>query len=600
MTGAARLHGRGRGVRGRLAALGGVLILAGGFFDLVDGVVARHRGIATRFGAFLDSTLDRWVDVVLLVGISVHYAREGAPAARGARGARARHHRAGLVHQGARRARARALRGRPARARRARGDPRRGRAVRPARRRRSGSSRSAARSRPASGSRSPTARCSASTPPRPASLAQRARGERRHRTGATATTEEPPDHGRATRAGRAAEHRLLDARALARHLGDGAHGPRARARGRARSRRTSRSRTRRSTRSRCSRTRRAATSTTTRRSCPERPLRAAHGLREGARLERAAAVSVSLELDAPAKVNLGLRIVGRRADGYHELESLFAPLDLATRSRCEIESARAAEVTLALAGDAAGAPPGDDNLAVRAARAFLAQSGIAARVSIAPHQAHARGGGARRRIERCGRGAARPRAGVPRRRSRPTRSRQIALGLGADVPFFLDPRPGLGDRDRRAARARDRRAVARAPARESGRGARHRGGVPRVRRAARRRAAPSARPRAIARARARRRPRARALASTTISKRAAVRLCPPIARLRAQLVAPRARARSGCRAAARRSTACSRTARPPKRAAAGCFPAGPELDPGRGDRENPDKLAPLWGATAPR
>ncbi len=58
---------------------GGALILAGGFFDLVDGVVARHRGAATRFGAFLDSTLDRWVDVVLLVGISVHYARRGEP-----------------------------------------------------------------------------------------------------------------------------------------------------------------------------------------------------------------------------------------------------------------------------------------------------------------------------------------------------------------------------------------------------------------------------------------------------------------------------------------------------------------------------------------
>jgi CDP-diacylglycerol--glycerol-3-phosphate 3-phosphatidyltransferase len=57
----------------------GILILAGGFFDLVDGVVARHRGIATRFGAFLDSTLDRWVDVVLLAGVSVYYAREGAP-----------------------------------------------------------------------------------------------------------------------------------------------------------------------------------------------------------------------------------------------------------------------------------------------------------------------------------------------------------------------------------------------------------------------------------------------------------------------------------------------------------------------------------------
>src|SRR5262249_37370646 len=48
-------------------------------FDLTDGVVARHRGIATRFGAFLDSTLDRWVDAVLLVGVSVHFAHVGAP-----------------------------------------------------------------------------------------------------------------------------------------------------------------------------------------------------------------------------------------------------------------------------------------------------------------------------------------------------------------------------------------------------------------------------------------------------------------------------------------------------------------------------------------
>jgi phosphatidylglycerophosphate synthase len=59
--------------------IGGLLILFGGFFDLVDGVVARHHGISTRFGAFLDSTLDRWVDVVLLAGVSVHFARLGEP-----------------------------------------------------------------------------------------------------------------------------------------------------------------------------------------------------------------------------------------------------------------------------------------------------------------------------------------------------------------------------------------------------------------------------------------------------------------------------------------------------------------------------------------
>jgi phosphatidylglycerophosphate synthase len=57
--------------------LAGCLILFGGFFDLVDGVVARHFGISTRFGAFLDSTLDRLVDMALLLGISVHYASQG-------------------------------------------------------------------------------------------------------------------------------------------------------------------------------------------------------------------------------------------------------------------------------------------------------------------------------------------------------------------------------------------------------------------------------------------------------------------------------------------------------------------------------------------
>jgi CDP-diacylglycerol--glycerol-3-phosphate 3-phosphatidyltransferase len=63
---------------GRLG-LGGLLILLGGFFDLVDGVVARHQGISTRFGAFLDSTLDRLSDMALLLGLGVHYGVRGEP-----------------------------------------------------------------------------------------------------------------------------------------------------------------------------------------------------------------------------------------------------------------------------------------------------------------------------------------------------------------------------------------------------------------------------------------------------------------------------------------------------------------------------------------
>jgi phosphatidylglycerophosphate synthase len=55
----------------------GLLILAGGVFDLIDGVVARHHGITTRFGGFLDSTLDRLVDMALLIGVAVHFAASG-------------------------------------------------------------------------------------------------------------------------------------------------------------------------------------------------------------------------------------------------------------------------------------------------------------------------------------------------------------------------------------------------------------------------------------------------------------------------------------------------------------------------------------------
>ncbi len=57
--------------------LGGGLLIAGGFFDLVDGVVARHFGIATRFGAFLDSSLDRVVDILAMLGLVVFYERAG-------------------------------------------------------------------------------------------------------------------------------------------------------------------------------------------------------------------------------------------------------------------------------------------------------------------------------------------------------------------------------------------------------------------------------------------------------------------------------------------------------------------------------------------
>ena len=49
-----------------------VLFLAG-FLDMADGQVARRVGRVTAFGAFLDSTLDRYSDLALYMGLIVYY-----------------------------------------------------------------------------------------------------------------------------------------------------------------------------------------------------------------------------------------------------------------------------------------------------------------------------------------------------------------------------------------------------------------------------------------------------------------------------------------------------------------------------------------------
>ncbi|RJP17162.1 MAG: CDP-alcohol phosphatidyltransferase family protein [Candidatus Abyssobacteria bacterium SURF_5] len=53
--------------------IGGILILLGGVFDLLDGALARVVGQQTRFGAVLDSTLDRYSDVLPILGLMLYY-----------------------------------------------------------------------------------------------------------------------------------------------------------------------------------------------------------------------------------------------------------------------------------------------------------------------------------------------------------------------------------------------------------------------------------------------------------------------------------------------------------------------------------------------
>jgi CDP-diacylglycerol--glycerol-3-phosphate 3-phosphatidyltransferase len=58
-----------------LLRLGGVVALAGSVFDMLDGRVARLRGRETKFGAYLDSTMDRYSDMLLFMGLLILYAR---------------------------------------------------------------------------------------------------------------------------------------------------------------------------------------------------------------------------------------------------------------------------------------------------------------------------------------------------------------------------------------------------------------------------------------------------------------------------------------------------------------------------------------------
>ena len=63
---------------GRFRQAAAVLFLAG-FLDMADGQVARRVGRVTAFGAFLDSTLDRYSDLALYMGLVVHYTLIGRP-----------------------------------------------------------------------------------------------------------------------------------------------------------------------------------------------------------------------------------------------------------------------------------------------------------------------------------------------------------------------------------------------------------------------------------------------------------------------------------------------------------------------------------------
>lgn len=142
---------------------------------------------------------------------------------------------------------------------------------------------------------------------------------------------------------------------------------------------------------------------------------------------------------APAKLNLGLRVLGRRPDGYHEIETVFLPLLLFD----ELELEPADGATVQIETDHPALPADASNLAARGAEAARAALGVREGVRIAlrkriPVAAGLGGGSSDAAAALLGVETLVGR-GIP-----PAERRALARSLGADVPFFLAPRPAIG------------------------------------------------------------------------------------------------------------------------------------------------------------
>jgi 4-diphosphocytidyl-2-C-methyl-D-erythritol kinase len=101
-----------------------------------------------------------------------------------------------------------------------------------------------------------------------------------------------------------------------------------------------------------------------------------------------------MQVFAPAKINLSLKILGRRDDGFHEIETLIVPISLCDEIKIDKSDAKEG---IEFRCDDASVPQGDDNLAVRAAKTFLEEAKLKSGVAIElkkkiPHGAGLGGG----------------------------------------------------------------------------------------------------------------------------------------------------------------------------------------------------------------
>lgn len=145
----------------------------------------------------------------------------------------------------------------------------------------------------------------------------------------------------------------------------------------------------------------------------------------------------TLKTRAPAKLNIRLKITGRLPDGYHELVSIMVPVDLFDYLELKV-----IPEGIKLACEGIHVPTDENNLVYQAAQAFLSRAGIKEGISIKlikkiPVSAGLGGGSS---------DAAAMLISLNKIWSMPfdlPSLHNMAIRLGADVPFFLSCRPSL-------------------------------------------------------------------------------------------------------------------------------------------------------------
>ncbi len=139
-----------------------------------------------------------------------------------------------------------------------------------------------------------------------------------------------------------------------------------------------------------------------------------------------------LTLQAPAKLNLTLRVLGRRDDGFHEIDTLMVKLPGLADTL-----AFSGSDGLSLSCDDVSLPVGEGNLVIKAARAYESAAGIECKFAISlqkriPHGAGLGGGSSDAAATLLALDA------LHEGKLGPQRLRELAARIGSDVPFFVE------------------------------------------------------------------------------------------------------------------------------------------------------------------